>query len=400
MPKAKFSDPGRQRLHDAMAALVESGDRPGIVTLVSRHRETHVDAVGTHEFGGGPPMQRDTIFRIASITKPIVAATTMALVDDGSLRLDEPIERFLPELAIRRVVRRLDGPIDDTVPAKRSIRVSDLLTMRMGVGWIMSPGDHPIQTALMRAGVLVPFVMPTLPLDAWIANLADFPLMDHPGEVWRYDTSITVLGALIVRAMGKPLGEVIAERILTPLGMIDTGFVVPPEKLARLPACYQRNPATGAMEVWDPAGPDSYWAKLPAFPGAHGGLVSTVDDYLAFAGMMMNGGTARDGRRVLSEASVDAMMTDQVPADVKARSPFSSDFWEKRGWGYGGATVKTHIPGEPSAGFGWEGGYGTCAYWDARTGIVGIVLSQRLVDSPDYPPLYRQFWDGVYQAVE
>jgi CubicO group peptidase (beta-lactamase class C family) len=146
------------------------------------------------------------------------------------------------------------------------------------------------------------------------------------------------------------------------------------------------------MDVWDPTGPDSFWASEPAFPGAHGGLVSTVDDYLAFARMMMDGGQAH-GRQILSAPLIAMMITDQIPGEVKARSPFSTGFWDKRGWGYGGAPVKVHAAGEPRAGFGWEGGYGTCAYWDAQTGLVGIVLSQCLIDTPDYPPLYRQFWD-------
>jgi len=358
----------------------------------------HVDAVGTHAFGGGNPMRRDTIFRIASITKPMVAATALSFIDEGRLSLDEPVDRWLPELAGRRVVKTLGGPIDDTVPARRPILVSDLLTMRMGAGWIMAPGDYPIQAAMMEAGVLVPYRMPTLSPDDWLARLGALPLMDHPGEVWRYDLSITVLGALLMRLADKPLGQVMAERLFEPLGMTDTGFVVPPEKLDRLPTCYRPNHQTQTMDVWDPAGPTSFWANEPAFPGAHGRLVSTVDDYLACARMMMDAGRAGGGR-LLSEPSVRMMMTDQIPDAVKARSPFAPGFWDKRGWGFGGAQVTKHVPGEPRAGFGWEGGYGTCAYWDAQTGLFGVVLSQCLIDTPDYPPLYRRFWDAVNLAA-
>jgi CubicO group peptidase (beta-lactamase class C family) len=354
MTDTQFSEDGLQRLHEAMTAFVESGERPGIVTLLSRNGEAHVDAIGTHEFGGGTPMRRDTIFRIASLAKPIVGAAAMTLVEEGRIALDEPIDRLIPELANRRVLRRLDGPIHDTVPAKRPIRISDLLTLQMGVGAIMTPGDYPIQTALMEAGVFVPFRMPTAPsADDWIARLAAFPLMNHPGETWRYDTGITVLGALIERAAGKPLAQALAERILEPLGMKDTGFMAPAEKLERLPTCYQKNQDTGALEVFDPSGPASFFAKMPGFPGAHGGLVSTADDYLAFAEMMMNKGKA-GSRHLLSAKSVAVMMTDHIPADVKARSPFSAGFWDKRGWGYAGAVVTKPVPGEPRAGFGWE----------------------------------------------
>jgi CubicO group peptidase (beta-lactamase class C family) len=344
-------------------------------------------------------MRRDTIFRIASTTKPMLAAATLTLVDDGKLRVDDRVDRWLPELSNRRVVRDLSGPIDDTVPARRPILVDDLLTMRMGAGWIMSPGDYPIQSAFMQADLLVPYRMPLLPLDEWLKRLSNLPLMDHPGDVWRYDLSLTVLGALLMRVTDKPLGDVMAERIFDPLGMEDTGFSLAPEKLDRLPPCYRPNRQTGAMDVWDAADSASFWASAPAFPGGHGGLVSTVDDYLAFARMLMQFGKTPDGKNVLSEQSARTMMSDHVPSDVKARSPFSPNFWEKRGWGYGGSLVTKPAPGEPRRGFGWEGGYGVCAYWDARTDLFGIVLSQCLIDTPEYPPLYRKFWDAVDTAA-
>jgi CubicO group peptidase (beta-lactamase class C family) len=399
MQDREFNADGLQLLQTAMTEIVGSGDRPGIVTLVSQGRHVHVDAVGTHEFNGGPPMRRDTIFRIASTTKPIVAAIALSLVDQGKLRVDDPIDRWLPELTNRRVVKDLGGPIEDTVAARRPILVSDLLTMRMGAGWIMAPGDYPIQTAFMQADLLVPYRMPLLSPDEWLRRLSALPLMDHPGDVWRYDLSMTVLGALIMRLTDKPLGDAMAEHIFKPLDMADTGFSVPPEKLYRLPPCYRPNRQTGAMDVWDPAGPTSFWAKAPPFPGGHGGLVSTADDYLAFARMMMRFGKAADGRQVLSEQSVRTMMSDHVPSEVKTRSPFSPGFWDKRGWGYGGATVKKPVPGEPPRGFGWEGGYGVCAYWDDQAELFGIVLSQSLIDTPEYPPLYRQFWDAVQKMT-
>ncbi len=398
MDSTRFAADKLQRLHDAMAAYVASGERPGMVTLVSRNGETHVDAIGTHEFGGGAPMWRDTIFRIASITKPIVGAATMSLIEEGKLALDEPVDRLIPELANRRVLKRLDGPLDDTIPAKRSILVSDLLTMRMGVGAIMTPGEYPIQTAMMEAGISVPFKMSAAQnSDQWIAKLATLPLMDQPGEVWRYDTSMTLLGALIERATGKPLGEVLAGRVLEPVGMKDTGFMVPADKLDRLPPCYQKNQQTGKLEVWDPSGPSSFWARTPGFEDARGGLVSTADDYLAFAQMLLNKGRAGD-RQVLSAQSAEAMMTDHIPANVKARSGFVPGFWEQRGWGYAVSVINKELPSEPR-GVGWDGGYGTCAYWDPQTGVVVIMMSQRMVDSPTYSEMFRKFFDSAYAAA-
>lgn len=399
MNSTQFSSDKMQRLHDVMAAYVAAGERPGVVTLVSKNGETHVDAIGTQEFGGDALMRRDTIFRIASITKPIIGAATMRLIEEGKLTLDEPIDRLIPELSKRRVLKRLDGPIDDTVPAKRPILVRDLLTMRMGVGAIMAQGNYPIMNALMEAGVFVPFsASKARNADEWISKLAAFPLMDQPGEVWRYDTSITLLGALIERATGKSLGNVLEENIFEPLGMKDTGFMVPADKLHRLPVCYQKNQQTGKLEVWDPSGPNSFWAKTPGFPDARGGLVSTADDYLAFAQMLLNKGKAGN-RQILSAKSVEAMMTDQIPENVKARSLFIPGFWEQRGWGYAVSIIKKNLPGEPH-GIGWDGGYGTCAYWDPKTGVVVIMLSQRLVEGPTYSEIFQKFFDNIYAAAD
>jgi CubicO group peptidase (beta-lactamase class C family) len=398
MNSAKFSQRELENLHRSMKAYVERGERPGLVTVLSRHGETHVDAIGTHAFGVERPMQRDTIFRIASITKPVVAAAALTLVQEGRLRLDEPIERWLPELANRRVLRRLEGPLADTIPAKRSIVVTDLLTMRMGMGAIMAPGPFPIMDALLEQGLFTPFRMPKQgSADEWVAQLAKLPLMDQPGEVWRYDISITLLGALIERATGQTLHEALRQRIFEPLGMMDTGFFVPAEKIHRLPVAYQRNPATDALDVWDPSGPESFFAKLPAFAGAHGGLLSTADDYLTFAQMLLGQGRA-GGRQIVSEQLVDAMMTDRIAADVKARSSFVPGFWEQRGWGYGLSVVRGIRPGEPR-GCGWDGGYGTSAYWDRSTGAIVILLSQRLVESPAYTEIYHDFFRHSYAAA-
>jgi CubicO group peptidase (beta-lactamase class C family) len=398
VPNSQFSDHGLKRLHQTMSTFVASGERPGLVTLLSRNGETHVDAIGMQEFAGGPAMCRDTIFRIASITKPITGAVAMSLIEDGKLALDEPIDRLIPELANRRVLKRLDGPLDDTVPAKRPILVSDLLTMRLGMGAIMAPGNYPIMTAMMQSGVFTPFKMPTATSsDEWIARLAALPLMDQPGEVWRYDTSMTLLGALIERAAGKPMGAVFQERIFDPVGMKDTGFVMPPDKLHRLPVAYQMNQQTGKLEVWDPSGEPSFFAKPHGFPGAHGGLVSTVDDYAAFARMMLNKGKF-GSRQVLSAESVKATMTDQLSQDVKARSLFIPGFWDLRGWGYALSIIRKSEPGEPR-GCGWDGGYGTVANWDTTTGTIVLLFSQRLVEGPTYSDIFRKFFSEAYAAL-
>ncbi|MGZ6036564.1 MAG: serine hydrolase domain-containing protein, partial [Myxococcaceae bacterium] len=229
-------------MHDVMAGYVERGEVPGIVTLVSRRGEVHVDTIGMKEVGGSEPIRRDTIFRITSMTKPITAAATMILVEECKVRLDEPVNRLLPELANRKVLKRLDGPLDDTVPAKRPITVRDLLTFRMGFGIAMGPpGAHPVQKAerelqLMTLGPPKP-PTPHAP-DEWLRRFATLPLMHQPGEKWMYNTGSHVLGVLIARASGQPLETFLRERIFEPLGMKDTGFSVPAAKLDQLATSY------------------------------------------------------------------------------------------------------------------------------------------------------------------
>ncbi len=256
------------RMHDVMAGYVERGDVPGIVTLVSRQGEVHVDAIGTKAAGGGNPIRRDGIFRVSSMTKPITAAATMILVEECKLRLDEPVERLLPELAGRTVLKRLDGPLDDTVPANRPITVRDLLTFRMGFGIVMAPPDAtPIQRAmserLLGQGPPSPSTPPAP--DEWIRRLGTLPLVHQSGEKWLYHTGSDVLGVLIARASGQRLETFFRERLFEPLGMKDTAFSVPDATLDRLATSYWTNPKTGALEIYDEA-EGGQWSRTPRFP--------------------------------------------------------------------------------------------------------------------------------------
>jgi CubicO group peptidase (beta-lactamase class C family) len=389
------------RMHDVMAGHVERGDVPGIVTAVRRRGEVHVDAIGAKAVGASDPIQRDTIFRIASMTKPITAVATMIFVEECKLRLDEPVDRLLPELANRRVLKRLDGPLDDTVPAHRAITVRDLLTFRMGMGLVMaSPDAYPILKAMIEQKVDVgPFLSTAPGPDAWIRGLGTLPLMHQPGETWMYHTGSEVLGVLIARASGKPLETFFRERIFEPLGMKDTGFSVPAATLGRLASCYWTNPQTGAVDLFDDAR-DSRWSRPPAFPAGGGGLVSTVDDYLAFGQMLLNKG--KHGReRLLSRPSVEAMTTDELTPEQKAQSGFFPGFWDSRGWGFGVLVVTRRddlaaVPGR----FGWDGGYGTSWASDPSEDMVAILMTQRLWTSPSPPPVYLDFWTSAYQAID
>jgi CubicO group peptidase (beta-lactamase class C family) len=205
------------RMHDVMAGHVERGEMPGIVTLVSRRGETHVDAIGAKAVGGSDPMRRDAIFRIASMTKPITAAAAMILVEECKLRLDGPVDRWLPELADREVLKRLDGPLDDTVPADRPITLRDLLTFRLGIGAVMAPpGRYAIQKAMEEAGLAPGPNAPSHAPDEWMKRLGSLPLIHQPGEKWMYHTGSDVLGVLIARASGQALESFFRERIFEP----------------------------------------------------------------------------------------------------------------------------------------------------------------------------------------
>jgi len=401
MPTKATSVTIASRVHDVLAARVARGDLSGLVWLVSEHGEVNVEAIGALRIGGTEPMRRDTIFRISSMTKPMAAAVAMMLIEDGKLAFDAPVERWLPEFADRRVLRHLDGPLDDTVPAKRAITVRDLLSFRMGFGIVWGPPDAlPIQRAAeaLHLGALgAPKPQGPPPPDEWIRRFATLPLMDQPGERWRYNTSGDVLGVLLARASGEPLERLLRERLFAPLGMKDTGFSVPPVQMNRFATSYAANPQTGALDLNDePTGGE--WSRPPSFPSAAAGLVSTVADCLAFARMMKAGG-ALGGERLLSAASVEAMTTDQISAAQKAASPSSLDptFWDNYGWGLGLAIVTRHQADGPR-GFGWDGGLGTSMWWDPRQDRIAILLTQR-AEYPQMSQVHKEFWRAVNGAT-
>ena len=389
------------RMHDVMAGYVERGEVPGIVTAVSRRGDAHVDAIGTKAVGGGAPVARDTIFRIASMTKPIIAVATLILVEECVLRLDEPVDRLLPELAGRRVLRALDAALDDTVPAQRPITVRDLLTFRMGFGIVMAPPDtYPIQRAMteLLLGQGPPGAS-TPPPDEWLRRLGTLPLMYQPGERWVYHTGSDVLGVLIARAAGQPLEAFLRERIFEPLGMRDTGFSVPAAGLDRLATSYWTNPQTRALDLYDDA-KTGQWSRPPAFPSGGGGLVSTVDDYMAFGQMMLNVGR-HERTRILSRVSIETMTTDQLTPAQKAVSGLINDYFDSHGWGFGVAMVtqRTDVAGSIGS-FGWDGGLGTSWRSDPREEMVGILLTQASWTSPNPPNVALDFWTSAYGAIE
>ena len=372
-------------LHDILDKHVSNGSVPGAVGLVARGDQLEVQAVGSADVDGTSPMARDSIFRIASITKPITAAATMMLVEDGRIALDDPVGKWLPELASPTVVRTPGGPVDDVVPAARPITLVDLLTSRAGWGF---PSDFSLPAVQLLFQMQKDGRDPQLfaPPGEWMAALARIPLLHQPGDAWLYNTCSDILGVLIARVSGRPLPEFLAERLFEPLGMVDTGFEVPAGQLDRFTSYYQTAPA-GGLELVD--APDGQWSSLPAFPSGAGGLVSTVDDWHAFARMLLAHGTV-DGRRLLSPASVRQMTTDHL---TQSQRDASELFLEGQGWGFGGSVdVEAIDPWNVPGRYGWVGGTGTAAHITPSTGAVTILLTQVAMTGPTPTALMRDFW--------
>lgn len=379
--------PGREgmglaeEIERVVGAAVADDAVPGAAWRVERDGEVARGAAGGHTPGGGDAVSPDTVFRIASTTKPVVAAAALRLVEDGTLGLDDPVDAHLPELADRRVLADPADPAAGTVPAERPITVRDVLTFRLGLGLdFTAPWPTPTVAALGEAGLPAgpPQPQAAPPPDEWLARLASVPLAYQPGERWLYHTGASVLGVLVARAAGRPLPEVLAERVLEPLGMADTGFGVPDAARDRLGPHWTPPGDAGARQVYDPA--DGQWSRPPAFPDGADGLVSTVDDLAAFGRALLAGGGP-----VLGGGTVRAMLTEQAgPVDA-----------EGGGWGLGLGVRREDEPGGRHAGsFGWDGGLGSSWWSDPVTGTTAVLLTNQLWDSPAPPAVF-----GAFRAV-
>jgi len=376
------------RLEDVLSGHVERGDAGAVAWTVARHDEVYGGTAGSAE--------RDTIFRISSMSKPVTAVAALTLVEDCLIRLDDPVDEWLPELADRRVLARPEGPLEDTVPAARPISLRDLLTFRSGMGFDFSTaGPQPVMEAgaelELGAGPPAPAGPPEP--DEWMRRLGTLPLSRQPGERWLYHTSAQVLGVLVARVAGRTFPEVLAERVFGPLGMADTGFHVPPAALDRFGACHVSAPD---RPVYDP--PDGQWSRPPAFPGGGDGLVSTVDDFLAFATMLHGGGTVR-GHRVLSRPTVEAMTTNHLTPDQLATAAPAPD--GSQGWGFGLAVQVARTGPARSVGtYGWDGGLGSSWANDPAEDLIGVILTDQAWASPSAPALFQDFWTCTYAAID
>ncbi|KOV17060.1 beta-lactamase [Streptomyces sp. XY511] len=390
-----FSAAGLRRLREVLARHVDSGKIPGLVALVARGEETHVEAIGTMRHDGGAPMSRDTIFRMASTSKPVTVAAAMALLDDCRLRLDDPVDPWLPELADRRVLQRPDGPLEDTVPARRPITVRDLLTSTFGLGTDFELLHAPIRAATFERTDYSVASGPAPEPDEWMRRLGELPLSYQPGQRWQYDLANEVLGVLVSRVTGRPLETFLRERVLDPLGMKDTAFHVPAGKIDRLPPLYGPDPRTGEFLVWDEAA-GGRSSRPPAFQGAGGGLFRMLLDH----GMH---GT----ERILSRPAVELMTTNRLtPEQQAARTAMYRNIahlaagqGQHGGWGFGMAVRTGRGDYAPPGQFGWDGGTGTTAYADPAGRVTGILLTQVGMSTPDSARLIHDFWTTLYQAT-
>jgi CubicO group peptidase (beta-lactamase class C family) len=351
-------------LHDLLRAAAERDALPGAAALVARGADAETAAVGD--------LEPDSIVRIASIVKPITAAAVMLLVDEKRVSLGDPIARWLPELGSPNVVRTPQSAIDDVVPAERPITVEDLLTFRAGWGF---PSDFSLP-AVAELFQRIPVFGTREAPDEWLATLAQVPLLHQPGEAWLYNTCSDVQGVLIARVAGQALPEFLAERIFEPLGMRDSSFSVPAQKLARLAPYHGPDLAPGG---------DSLWTEPPIFPSGAGGLLSTLTDWQRFGRMLL-----ADGGGLLSAESVRLMTTDHL-SDAQRRA--GTLFLEGAGWGFGGSV-------ESDGRYGWVGGTGTSAHIAPSTGTIGILLTQVLLAGPTPPTFMREFWEYAFAVPD
>lgn len=364
-------------------AQVGAGRMPGYVAAVRHRGVSEVHAGGTLAVGPSEPMRPDTVFRIASVTKPFAGALALTLVDDGIIALDDPVAPWLPELADPRVLSDRHTALDDTVPAKRPITVRHLLTHTPGFGGVWEP--CPLQEAIDARAIGPGPLPPAMPPEEFMRRLGELPLAAQPGETWLYHISSEVLSVLLARVTGRPVRDLLAERITGPLGLASTGFWA--QDTTRLASCYL--PTDAGLDLFDP--PDGVFAKQPAFEGLAGGLVSTAPDVLAFLAALADGGAP-----VLRPASAALMTTDALTDQQRASA---QDFLGAgQSWGLQVAidlaqTQPWTTPGR----WGWDGGTGTSAWVDPQRELVAVLLTQRMMtastDSPD------DFWRALYGCL-
>jgi CubicO group peptidase (beta-lactamase class C family) len=392
-----FSPERLDRIDAKVKDYVDSGQLAGAVVMVEQGGKVpYFRAIGWQDAEKKIPMQKDTIFRLASMTKPITAVAALILVEDGKIALDDPVDRWLPELANRKVLIDPTGPLDKTRPSPRAITLRDLLMYKMGLGGVpaLDAARSPLSAAMRKIRLTSQ--------DEFMKDLGTLPLAYAPGERWLYNTSSEVLGILISRVAGMPLDDFVAQRILRPLKMNDSGYHVPREKIGRLAKIYSTDPATGTIKPMESVfflGADP--TVKPVFPYGAGGMYSTAFDYDRFARMLLNKGSL-DGVRILSPRAVEVMTTNHMTDGERKAAKFGlqADTFEERGFGYG-VSVVNHVSriGPGMGTFSWNGASGASWAADPSSDVVSIVLLQ-LMDFPKQDRIWNEVRTAIYAALQ
>jgi len=392
-----------ERVRPVMQRYVDKKKVPGVVTVIARRgKVVYADAVGYREVESDAPLRTDAIFRIASMTKPITSVALMTLFEEGRFLLSSPVKKWIPEFSDPKVAR-LNLPGQDglgqpyqLVPADRDITVRHILTHTAGLA---SSYRGPLQADLAR---ISQYQTPNETIGDFVKRYARLPLMAHPGEAWEYSRATCVAGHLVEIISGMTLDDFFRERIFNPLGMVDTHFYLPEEKLDRFMAAYTRG-ANGEIELVDAPTPESRWVKAPhTYYMGSGGLVSTASDYIRFNQMMLNGGEL-EGVRILSRKTVELMTTNHIgDLPIWLTGP-----WMGFGLGYGVAkdisrsntlTAYQRGPNPWSPGsYTWGGAFCTFPFTDPREQLTGLVMTQ--VRPYDHLDIRQDFVNLANQAV-
>ena len=398
-PSGDFSAESLAKLSQILRASVDSGDTPGVVSLIWRNGEVvQADAVGFRDIERNAPMDRATIFRIASMSKPVTVAAALTFVDRGEMTLDDPITQWAPEFADMRTLKRPDGPVDDTSPAPRPITIEDLMTHRSGLSYSFT-ASGPLGNALadkIGLGIDSP-----LSADGWMAALGSLPMAYAPGERFNYGLSTDVLGIILGRAAGTSLRQVMLDRVCGPLGMEDTDFWIPPAKRDIAATPYAAGESPGEFT---PAHPTAFIGDAPqAFASGGQGLVSTADDYLKFARMLLGGGEV-DGARLLSPQSVQSMTTNRLTAAQREIPFMGMPFWAGQGYGLGlsmitDAEKQAWMGAGCNGAFGWPGMYGGWWQADPVQDLVLLWLTQATPAEPTTPGAMPRM-PGIFARME
>ncbi|MDR3497813.1 MAG: serine hydrolase [Parvibaculum sp.] len=388
---------------DFMGSYIDRGKLAGLSTLVSRHGEiVHFESIGQRDRELKLPMERDSIFRIYSMSKPITSLALMMLFEEGHFQLNHEVFRYIPEFKKLRVWAGGTNAQWVTKEPARPMTIRDLLTHTSGLTYGFM-NMHPIDRMYRHAGI-GGAATSGMTLKDMMAKLADIPLLFSPGEAWNYSVATDVCGYLVEVLSGQPFDEFLQSRIFGPLGMVDTGFFVPEHKLNRFTANYEKNPQTRETRLVDKSDASSTYARPNPFLSGGGGLVSTMTDYWRFCQMILNGGEF-EGVRLVSRKTIEFMSSNHLPGGRTMKEMSLSSFGELAadgaGFGLGFQVIldpaEAQSIGSPGN-LSWGGAASTYFWIDPEEDLVAILMTQ-LMPSSTYP-LRPQLQQLVYAAIE